>query len=100
MKFSQRSIKSILKKYYRDEISNETVIYIRDQIEKITEIIARKGMEKFYEKNKLRQKLGLKTKKRLDISSFKSITDNILKDINDKNFSEVEKLLGMDGAKK
>jgi hypothetical protein len=100
MTFSQRSIKSIIKKYYTGEISNETVIYVRDQLTKITEIIARMGMEKFYEKNKLRQKLGLKSKKRLDISSFKNITDKILIELNDKNLGEVDDLLCQDGVKK
>ncbi len=100
MPFSQRSVRSIIKKYCQGEISDETVIYIRDQLTKITKEITKEGMKNFKEKNNLRQKLGLKTKKRLDIISFKNITDSILKEITDENFGEVDKLLCQDGAKK
>jgi len=98
--YSLRTTRAIIKKYYQGEISDETVIHLRNKLIDITQTIASIAVKKFNEKNKLRKNLGLKPKKRLDKTSFKNITDNILKDINDKNFSEVEKLLGMDGAKK
>ena len=47
MPFSQKSIRSIIKKYYQGEISDETVIYIRDQLTKITKEIAKEGMKNY-----------------------------------------------------
>ena len=100
MTYSLRTTRSIIKKYYTGEISDEAVIYIRNQLTEITKTIATIGVNAFIEKNKLRQNLGLKAKKRLGKTCFKNITDNILKEITDKNLGEVEKLFCQDGAKR
>ena len=100
MSYSLRTTRSIIKKYYHGEISDETIIYLRNKLTEITKTIAAIALDEFNEKNKIRQDLSLKTKKRLDISSFKNITDKILKEINDKNTGEVRDLLCQDGVKK
>ena len=100
MAYSLRTTRAIIKKYHTGEISDEAVIYIRNQLTEITKIIAETGVKTFNEKNDLRQKLGLKTKKRLDTTCFKNITDNILKEITDKNIGKIDQLFCQDGVKK
>ena len=83
--FPLKPIKRILKKYYKGEITTESVIFVRNVLLDTTKLLAEEAVKEFEDINRIGNDHHTASFKRLNKFTFESVFDRFFKPVFDKD---------------